>query len=161
MVKDYIIYHSGGDKYYGRMTLSKKGRKQQDYLALTSGHIGYLSGYYSNDYSGNTSVVVYFKEKPSWNEILKRRNNGFKGARWYSINAEYRCPNCGSTKIVIQGYVNAEWEIASWRKSKEGWEVEDIVNETEDLGDSEFWGDEPLRCRKCNDTFNYPKVVLK
>ncbi|MGC9384196.1 MAG: hypothetical protein ACP5D6_06325 [Kosmotogaceae bacterium] len=70
----------------------------------------------------------------------------------------FLCPICGSNNLTVQGYVMAEWEIDGWVKQKNGYFPKDIVESSEELGDSEFWSDEPLRCKVCGATFNYPAV---
>jgi hypothetical protein len=69
---------------------------------------------------------------------------------------KFLCPVCGSDKLTVQGYVMAEWEIDGWVKQKDGYFPRDIVESSEELGDSYFWDDEALRCKTCGATFDYP-----
>ena len=84
-MRETLIYLEGGvdclftkERTKTEINLIKKEAKE-------SGHIGYLSGYRYYDNKSDT-VIVFFKEKPTEFDIQRRRNNGFKAAKWHYIN---------------------------------------------------------------------------
>jgi hypothetical protein len=86
MSKSTVVYFDAGNICLGVHDLTLKQRREFDKRAMEEGHVGYLSGYHQR-WSGDTdTVIVYFKKRPKWSEIIKRRNNGFKAAQWYSLN---------------------------------------------------------------------------
>ena len=76
-----VIYFDGGEDYKGQFELTEAMRKKWHGKAFENGHDGYLTGYRYSD-GRKDSVLVYFKTKPSEEEIAKRRKNGFLSARW-------------------------------------------------------------------------------
>jgi len=80
-----IVYFDAGDNYKGTHDLDRNGRRWWHNVAKNSEHIGYLIGYRYWDNEKET-VLIYCKEKPSMEEINRRRANGFKAATWYWLN---------------------------------------------------------------------------
>ena len=82
MKKSTLIYFDGGDDCKHTFNIDSNERKQWHKKAKEQDQTGYLSGY---RYYGNEKdyVICYFKEKPSFDEIQKRRKNGFLFATWY------------------------------------------------------------------------------
>lgn len=82
MKKSTIIYYNGGENYKGNFSINSKERKEWHKNAKEQDQTGYLSGcrYYGNE---KDCVICYFKKKPSFDEIQKRRKNGFLFATWY------------------------------------------------------------------------------
>ena len=76
-----VIYFDGGEDYKGQFELTASMRKQWHGKAFENGHDGYLTGFRYLD-GKKDSVLVYFKTKPSEDDIAKRRKNGFLSARW-------------------------------------------------------------------------------
>jgi len=77
-----LVYGEGGETFYGEVKTDETVRDGYKYLARKSGYTGYLSGRQNKT---NKRVIVFFREKPSEKEILRRRKNGFLYARWYWI----------------------------------------------------------------------------
>jgi hypothetical protein len=94
--RNTVIYFDGGEDYKGQFELTASMRKQWHEKAFEDGHNGYLSGYRYFD-NKSDSVLVYFKTKPSEDEIDKRRRNGFKNARWTYLYTVKRDEN----KLVL------------------------------------------------------------
>lgn len=84
--KNTVVYFDDGDDYKGQFELTRSMRSQWHEKAFENGHDGYLTGYRYLD-GQKDSVLVYFKEKPSEDEIDKRRRNGFKNARWTYLSS--------------------------------------------------------------------------
>jgi hypothetical protein len=82
--KNTVIYFDAGNDYQGQYELTSNDRMKWNNKALQNKQIGYLSGYRYFD-NRSDSVLVYCKEKPSEDEIEKRRKNGFKNARWFYL----------------------------------------------------------------------------
>ena len=78
--KEILIY-AGTDGSEYRGTHTEKHRTEFKKQYKRKGYIGYLSGYRYDAY-GMVSVIAFFKEKPTSAEIQKRRDNGFKMAKW-------------------------------------------------------------------------------
>lgn len=86
MSRSTVIYFDAGENCLGVHDLTRTERREFDTKAMEEGHVGYLSGYHQN-WSGETdTVIVYFKKRPKWSEIMRRRNNGFKAAQWHPLN---------------------------------------------------------------------------
>ncbi len=83
--RNTVIYFDGGDDYQGEFELTEDMRKGWHNVAIHNNQVGYLSGYRYFD-NKSDSVLVYFKEKPSEDEIDKRRKNGIKAAKWFCLN---------------------------------------------------------------------------
>ena len=81
-MKAILVYHNGGETCLQEVEQSRKKIIKD---ALTSGQIGYLSGYRYWDH-GCQSVMVFFKERPPQTEIERRRTNGLRAAQWHYIN---------------------------------------------------------------------------
>lgn len=87
MVTKTLVYFDEGDYCWGSHEITQADREDLYKTAKADGHIGFLSGYrYMN--GEKESVIVFFHSTPSGEEIQRRRDNGLKGARWYSILEE-------------------------------------------------------------------------
>jgi len=83
MKKSTLKYYNGGDNYKGTFNINLVERKRWHKKAKESGQVGYLTGYHY-DYDGEkSSVVCYFRKKPSFDTIKLRRRNGLLRATWY------------------------------------------------------------------------------
>jgi len=76
-----ILVYAGkdGSDYKGSHAESSKPQLKKWYKSMN--YVGYLSGY-RYDISGTVGVLAFFKEKPTAAEIQRRRDNGFKSAKW-------------------------------------------------------------------------------
>jgi hypothetical protein len=81
MKKETLVYHNGGDVCLQEQTLSPRLLK---WKAAYAGHVGYLIGHRYWD-GIKQRVMVFFKERPTQEEILRRRGNGFLAARWFYL----------------------------------------------------------------------------
>lgn len=79
-----LLYENAGDVYLGIHRLMPADMRIYKEEAKMRGHVGYLSGYRRKG-NDTQSVVVFFKEQPSEQEIQRRRGNGFLAARWYWV----------------------------------------------------------------------------
>ncbi len=78
--KEVLVYGgSDGTIFKGRSGSSSKTQLKKWYGSMK--YVGYLSGY-RYDITGTVGVMAFFKEKPTAAEIQKRRDNGFKAAKW-------------------------------------------------------------------------------
>lgn len=81
MTERKILVYAGADgtEYDGEF--SEKDKESLKKRFIKARYIGYLSGY---RYSQNATVGVmaFFRIKPTSAEIQKRRDNGFKAAKW-------------------------------------------------------------------------------
>ena len=88
--KTWIVYWEGGEDYKGEFELSRTDLRYMKNCARYQRCAGFLSGYRTRFHLGrghteSVSVIVFFKEEPSEEEILRRRKNGFKAARWHRL----------------------------------------------------------------------------
>lgn len=84
MKKDTVIYFDGGTNYKGQLELSPSQVQEWHKKAAERGHLGFLSGYRYWD-NKKQSVIVYFENRPTQEEILHRRRNGFLAAGWHYL----------------------------------------------------------------------------
>jgi hypothetical protein len=82
MKRNTVVYFDEGDDYKGQMELSPKDRVELNTKAYNDGQVGFLSGYRYFD-GESDGVLVYCRNKPSEDDIAKRRKNGFLAAEWY------------------------------------------------------------------------------
>lgn len=85
-IKNTIVYFDGGEDYKGQFELTRSMRNKWHQKAFENGHDGYLTGYRYLD-GRKDSVLVYFKTRPSEEEITKRRKNGFLSAKWVYLSS--------------------------------------------------------------------------
>lgn len=81
-----LVYLKGGDIYKGSKEFTKTDISNLKKEQKEKGSIGYMTGYrYWNNEKEN--VIVFFNKKPVdiITEQNRRRDNGFKGAKWYSL----------------------------------------------------------------------------
>jgi len=78
--KSILVYTgSDGTDLLGTYNEKDKPRLKRD--LKKDGYAGYLSGYrLGAEFS--YGVMAFFKHRPSYDEILRRRRNGFKAAKW-------------------------------------------------------------------------------
>ena len=77
-----ILVYAGEDGSEWRGTYDAKDRIQIKKDFKEKGYVGYLSGYHLHG-EFRYSVLAFFKyHQPSHAEILRRRQNGFKSAKW-------------------------------------------------------------------------------
>ncbi len=78
--KSILVYSgSDGTDLLGTYSENDKPRLKKDMKA--SGYSRYLSGYrLRGEFS--YGVIAFFKERPTDTEIYRRRQNGFKAAKW-------------------------------------------------------------------------------
>lgn len=78
--RSMIVYDgSEGTEWRGTYPDKDKAFLKKEYKA--KGYVGYLSGYrLSAEHS--YGVMSFFKNKPTVAEIQRRRDNGFKAAKW-------------------------------------------------------------------------------
>lgn len=84
-MKRTLIYLDAGNDCLFSEERTRKQIEEIKIKAANLGHIGYLSGYRYYDGKSET-VIVFFKDKPTVWEIEKRRQNGFRAAKWFYIN---------------------------------------------------------------------------
>ena len=82
-----LIYFKSGAIYMGCHERTKADIADQKALAQKQGHIGYLVGHRYFD-GQKDRVIVFFKAEPTKAEMLRRRANGFVGARWYAFKTK-------------------------------------------------------------------------
>lgn len=78
--KSILVYTgSDGTDLLGTYNEKDKPRLKRD--LKKDGYVGYLSGYHlTGEFS--YGVMAFFKHQPKYEEILRRRRNGFKAAKW-------------------------------------------------------------------------------
>ncbi len=81
-----LVYSSGGDFYHGVQDLTDGELKELKQTRKQNGSVGYMIGhrYWNNK---KERVIVFFSEKPAdiTAEELRRRENGFLGAKYRSL----------------------------------------------------------------------------
>lgn len=79
-----LVYHNAGELCLHTTQETAYNIKKH---AKKNGQIGYLTGY--RYYDGKREpVMCFFTEKPTSSEILRRRENGFKAARWIWLHVK-------------------------------------------------------------------------
>jgi hypothetical protein len=81
-----LVYWDGGDDFRGIGEMTQTQIKHLKNSARNQNQAGYLSGYRVSPWSDREDsdmVIVFFEEKPTEEEILRRRKNGFKAAKWH------------------------------------------------------------------------------
>ena len=82
-----VVYFDDTNIFKGEFEKSDARLKEFIAEAKEDGYVGYLSGSRRAMYpqQGTIAAYVFFRRKVSDSEILKRRGNGFLGARWHHI----------------------------------------------------------------------------
>ena len=84
MTRRTMIVYDGADgsSWVGEYPVDTKPAFKREYKEKK--YAGYLSGYRTTT-TRNYGVMAFFKEKPTQAEILRRRTNGFKAAKWNKL----------------------------------------------------------------------------